>query len=295
MQDTHPTGIPRRTLLPLPLMTLMALMAPLAPLSAQAKVPALMRPNVYRPGMPIADYWVSEKFDGVRGFWNGQQLLTRGGEQITPPAWFTEGWPAEAMDGELWAGHGAFSQAVSTVRQQTPLDTAWRGMTFMVFDLPAQGGTFDARIPALTRLLAQLNRPWVRPVVQSKLANREALMALMRDTVRAGGEGLVLHRGDSAYRGVRSDDLLKLKPFEDAEARVVAHVAGRARYAGAMGALLVETSAGLRFKLGSGFTAAQRHDPPPIGSWVTYRFRGSNPSGVPRFATFMRASEGLPP
>ena len=260
---------------------------------ARAEPPSLMLANVYRQGMPLADYWVSEKYDGVRGFWDGHELRTRGGEHVAAPAWFTAGWPPEAMDGELWAGRGAFATAVSTVRQQQASDAAWRRMAFMVFDLPAHGGPFDERIPALNRRVAALNQPWVRAVAQSRVASHAALMALMRRTVQAGGEGLVLHRGASWYRGLRSDDLLKLKPFEDAEARVVAHVAGRGRHAGTMGALVVETPAGQRFRLGTGFSDAERRDPPAVGSWVTYRFRDLNPSGLPRFASFLRIRADL--
>ena len=111
-----------------------------------------MLANVYRPGVPLAEYWVSEKLDGVRGYWDGARLWTRGGEPIFAPAWFTAGWPALALDGELWAGRGQFAHAVSTVRQQQPDDAAWRRMRFMVFDLPAHGGSFDQRWPALQQL-----------------------------------------------------------------------------------------------------------------------------------------------
>lgn len=278
----------RRGILPL-------LLAGLVPAQARAAPPALMLANVYREGMPLADYWVSEKYDGVRGFWDGRRLRTRGGESVAAPAWFTAGWPPVPMDGELWAGHGAFARAVSTVRQQKPVDSAWRGMAFMVFDLPAHGGTFDERLPALQQLLARLNQPWVRPVLQTRVANHAALLALMRKTVKAGGEGLMLHRGASVYRAVRSDDLQKLKPFDDAEARVLSHLPGQGRHAGSMGALLVETPGGQRFKLGTGFSTAERSRPPPVGSWITYRFRDVNPSGVPRFASFLRVREDLPP
>jgi DNA ligase-1 len=253
-----------------------------------AAPPALILANVYRTGLSLADYWVSEKYDGVRGYWDGKQLLTRGGEVVAAPAWFTAGWPALPMDGELWAGHGAFSQAVSTVRQQTPVDAAWRKLRFMVFDLPAQGGAFDERLPALQTLLAQLNLPWVLPVAHSKVASHAALVALMQKTVRDGGEGLMLHRGASLYKGARNDDLVKFKPFDDADARVVAHVPGRGKFEGAMGALLVEMPNGQRFKLGTGFSDAERRDPPAVGTWVTYRFRDVNPSGVPRFASYLR-------
>ena len=91
-----------------------------------------------------------------------------------------------------------------------------------------------------------------------------------------------------------------MKVHEDAEARVVAHVPGKGKYAGQVGALLVEmpgpspqsgqpSHAGLRFKLGSGLRDRDRLNPPAVGSWVTYRFRGMHDSGLPRFATFVRS------
>lgn len=261
------------------------------PLAAGAA--ALMLANVYRPGVLVADYWVSEKFDGVRGYWDGQALWTRGGERVAAPAWFTATWPRVPMDGELWAGRGQFARAVSTVRQQTPDDSAWRAMRFMVFDLPAQGGTFTERIPALNGLVSQIDQPWVQAVAQLKVANHQALQAMLHKMVKNGAEGLMLHRGASLYQGQRSDDLLKLKTHEDAEAQVVAHVPGKGKYAGKLGALLVEIPGfegrpARRFRLGSGFTDAQRENPPPVGSTVTFRFRGLNSSGIPRFASFMR-------
>jgi DNA ligase-1 len=256
--------------------------------------PALMLANTYRSTLPLGDYWVSEKYDGVRCYWDGKQLRTRGGETIHAPAWFTAGWPATPMDGELWAGRRRFSEAVSTARQQTPQHAAWQRMRLMVFDLPTHGGTFDERIPALQHAVHLLNKPWVLAVVQHKVASPQALTTMLRQTVQAGGEGLMLHRGASLYRGVRSDDLVKLKPYLDADAKVLAHVVGQGKAQGLMGAMWVETPEGQRFKLGSGFSETERRSPPPIGSWISYRYRDINPSGIPRFATFLRVREDLP-
>ena len=256
--------------------------------------PALMLANVYRSGLPLDDYWVSEKYDGLRGYWNGRDLLTRGGERVIAPSWFTRGWPETPLDGELWGGRGRFQQTLSTVRQQQPDEAGWREIRFMVFDLPAHGGTFTDRIPALNTVVAAIGQPWVQAVPQHKVSGHAALRQLMESTVRAGGEGLMLHRGASLYAGGRSDDLLKVKPHDDAEARVIAHLPGRGRHQGQMGALLVETPQGKRFRIGSGFTDAQRLDPPAPGTWITYRYRGTNDSGIPRFATFLRVRAEMP-
>ena len=259
-----------------------------------ADAPALLLAQVYRPGLPLQDYWVSEKYDGVRGFWDGRTLRTRGGETVQAPAWFTAGWPEVPMDGELWAGRGRFSHAQSTTRQQQPGDVAWRQIRFMVFDLPGDKGTFDQRLPALNALVESLGQPWVQAVPQRRVANDAALQALLHRTVRAGGEGLMLHRGASLYRAGRSDDLIKVQTHEDTEARVVAHLPGKGRHAGRLGALLVETPSGQRFRLGAGFSDADRERPPPVGSWVTYRFRGTHDGGLPRFASFVREREDMP-
>ena len=279
-------------------LTLLALAAwgiSVSPLRASAAAaPALLLAQVYRPGLDLQDYWVSEKYDGVRGYWDGQKLWTRGGETIHAPAWFTAGWPSTALDGELWAGRGQFAQAQSTVRRDNASDNAWRLIRFMVFDLPVHPGSFDARLPTLQATVARIGQPWVIAVAQQRVANDAALQALLQRTVHGGGEGLMLHRGASLYRAGRSDDLIKVKMHDDAEARVVAHLPGQGKHAGRLGALLVEMPSGQRFKLGTGLSDAERNAPPAVGSWVTYRFRGTHDSGLPRFASFMRVREDRP-
>ena len=274
-------------------MGLVLVLAPAIPLHATEPKPALMLAKVYHPGIALQDYWVSEKYDGMRGYWDGRQLRTRGGETIFAPAWFTAGWPVVAMDGELWAGRGAFQQTVSTVRKQTPDNEAWRSIRFMVFDLPAHGGTFTERIPALNAHIQAIDQPWLQAVPQWKVTSHQALGKLLTLNVKAKGEGLMLHRGASLYRGSRSDDLLKVKTHEDAEAVVVGHTSGQGKYAGALGALQVEMPAlpgqkPLRFNIGTGLSDADRKSPPAIGTTVTYRFQGFNDSGIPRFASFLR-------
>lgn len=261
------------------------------PFGARAAAPAApsaQLANPYRPGVSLADYWVSEKYDGVRGLWDGEQLRTRQGRVIAAPAWFTQGWPGVALDGELWAGHGRFEAAASATASQQPDDAAWRAMRYMVFDLPTHPGPFDERLPILQAAVGRLGVPWVLAVPHRSVTDDAALQSLLQQTVARGGEGLMLRRGASPYRAKRNDDLLKLKPLLDAEATVVAHLPGQGKYQGLLGALQLRTDDGLSFRLGSGFTDADRQSPPPVGSRVTYRYRGLHDSGLPRFASYLR-------
>ena len=249
----------------------------------------------YRTGIDVSAYWVSEKLDGVRAHWDGQQLQTRSGQPITPPGWFTRGWPRTAMDGELWTGNGRFDEVSALVRKGKAADAEWRRVRFMVFDLPTHGGTFDARVARMQALARSTKVAWLQPIAQSRLGNAVELEARLKQVVAAGGEGLMLHRGNALYQAGRSDDLLKYKLYEDAEARVVAHAPGKGKYTGMLGALVVRMPDGRQFRLGTGFTDAQRSDPPPVGSLVTYRYNGLTSKGLPRFARFMRIRHDPPP
>lgn len=253
-----------------------------------------MLANNFRTDIQLADYWVSEKLDGVRGYWDGEKLLTRGGEPIHAPQWFTAGWPNVPLDGELWAGRGRFSRTVSAVRQTQPGNAAWREVRFRLFDLPDHPGDFSERDVELGRIVTAIDQPWVQHVAQFKVNDLVELQAALARVVKQGGEGLMLHRGASHYRAERNDDLLKLKPYQDAEARVVGHLPGKGKYAGMLGALEVETAEGLRFRLGSGLSDTERRAPPPLGCWITYRYNGANEkTSIPRFARFMRIREDM--
>jgi DNA ligase-1 len=199
------------------------------------------------------------------------------------------------MDGELWAGYGQFERASATVRTAGANDPAWHAISYHVFDLPAQPGDFNARVPAIRTVVAAIGDPWVVAIRQYHVSGEAQLHAALERVLDKGGEGLVLHRGDLPYRAGRGVGLLKLKPYEDAEARVVAIHPGRGRLDGMMGSIEVRTPDGRRFAIGSGFSDENRADPPPIGSWITYRFNGLTNTGLPRFARFLRMRPGGPP
>ena len=256
--------------------------------AAGLAAPPLLLAEVLRGDVDVTRYWVSEKLDGVRAVWDGRVLRFRSGRVVNAPGWFVAGLPPEPLDGELWMGRGRFEDLSGIVRRREPRDDDWRRVRFMVFEQPGGEGSFTERIARLQAIVARAGVPWLAVVEQFRVADRPALQAKLDEVVAGGGEGLMLHLADAPYLTGRSDVLLKLKPLLDAETTVLAHLPGRGRLAGMMGALQVETDQGVRFQLGTGFSDAERRAPPPVGSRITFVYRDLTRDGVPRFASFLR-------
>jgi len=177
---------------------------------------------------------------------------------------------------------------LSIVRDNQPDHKAWEKVKFMVFDLPDAKQPFSQRIRLIDQIVSALNIPWLKAVKQWKEPSHGSLMRQLKVVTQAGAEGLMLHRGSSFYKWKRSGDLLKVKSYEDAEAVVIKHIDGKGKYTGLMGALLVRSQSGLSFKIGTGFSDAERRNPPKIGDTVTYQYHGKTRNGIPRFASFLR-------
>ncbi|MES2961156.1 MAG: DNA ligase [Pseudomonadota bacterium] len=257
--------------------------------NANASAPQIQLANIYRDDIVITDYFVSEKLDGVRGYWTGEKFISRQGNEIHAPKWFTKDFPNEILDGELWIARGQFEATSSIVRQEIPNDADWQKISFMIFDMPKNPDIFSKRFAAMKKLKSE----HLKVIDQFKVESHEALIILLENTVKNGGEGLVLHRANSFYKAERNDDLLKLKTFEDAEARVISYVEGEGKYRGMLGALLVENDDKIRFKIGGGFSDQQRKNPPKIGAIITYKFFGKTKNNTPRFASFMRVRDEI--
>ncbi|MEA3639747.1 MAG: DNA ligase [Lamprobacter sp.] len=261
--------------------------------SLHTRPPDLALAQSYEPGIELADYLVSEKFDGVRAFWDGRRLITRGGLIINAPAGFTDGFPDHPLDGELWMGRGTFARLSGTVRTLKPDLEAWQQVRYVVFDLPAAEGGFEDRFKALEQLFAQAPNARLQLAHQHPIADHATLQARLEQIVAAGGEGLMLHRRDALYQAGRSAHLLKVKPYLEGEAVVLEHLPGQGKYEGMLGSMLVEEPDGTQFKLGTGFSDAERANPPPIGSVVTFKYHGRTKYDRPRFASFLRIAEDL--
>lgn len=235
--------------------------------------------------------WLSEKYDGLRAYWDGVDFWSREGNRFYAPAWFKKGLPRTPLDGELFAGRGRFQEASGTVRSQGMSD-AWKRITFNVFDAPSHPGGFEARIDAVKQLVK--GAPYAKAVKHRKAKSASDVKRELARVEGLGGEGLVLRGAGSAYEGRRAGSFLKVKTFHDAEAVITGYYPGKGKHKGVIGGFYVETlpdqrvRGGIRFKLGTGLSDAQRRRPPKIGTKVTYKFQGTSDSGTPRFASFLR-------
>src|SRR5205809_6151721 len=178
--------------------------------ATEKQAPSLLLANVWNPTIDPTGWWMSEKYDGLRGYWDGRKLWSRNGNLIHAPDYFLAELPRNiALDGELWIGYGKFEETVSIVRSEKP-DDRWKRVHFMVFDAPQAKGTFEQRMQFLRATLPEGNQ-FVRVVAQERCNGVTQLLAERDRVVRLGGEGLMLRQPASAYEAGRSSTLLKVK------------------------------------------------------------------------------------
>ncbi|KAJ3808338.1 DNA ligase [Lentinula lateritia] len=236
-------------------------------------------------------WWVSEKLDGVRTFYDGKRMYSRLGNPFTPPQWFLDKLPKDVtLDGELFGGRGEFQNTVSIVK--TMNSPHWKGITFHIFDIPSLSTQpFEARLEHLKKLFAPGTGSYASDKViiveQQKAKSRKHVLDKLKEIESLGGEGLMLRKPGSLYEGKRSSTLLKIKSFYDAEAVVTGYKPGKGRNAGVTGALKCKMASGKTFDVGSGLNDKQRKTPPKIGSIIVYRFQELTKDGVPRFPTYL--------
>ena len=255
--------------------------------AAQAMASGLMLPQLYSSQVDVSGWLMSEKLDGVRGYWDGKQLLSKNGHVFYPPTAFIRDLPPFPVEGELWGGHDSFEKTASVVMKQQPHD-GWLQLKFALFDVPQAPGGFTARLAKADDWFAKHPSAYAFVIPQSTVLDHAHLMQELRKIEKSGGEGLIVRTPDGLYAGGRSPEILKVKYYQDAEATVVAHLPGKGRNEGRLGSLLVALADGTQFKIGSGFTDAERESPPQIGAVVTFKFYGKYQSGLPKFPSFMR-------
>lgn len=253
--------------------------------SGASNAPPLLLAHRFEDQDPTG-WWLSEKLDGVRAYWDGKQFVSRLGNAFLAPDWFIEGLPEFPLDGELFGGRGRFQHTVSVARRMDR-GTGWRSLAFVIFDAPALEHGFEDRLHHLEDHFASKPWPQAKVLEHRPCKGMTDLHEELRRIEGLGGEGLMLRKPGSRYVAGRSDTLLKVKSFLDSEARVVGHQAGTGKHAGRLGALLVELPNGTRFKVGTGLSDAERKAPPAVGEIVTVRFQELTDGGVPRFPSYI--------
>ncbi|KPZ70870.1 DNA ligase [Shewanella sp. P1-14-1] len=251
--------------------------------------PALQLAMRYQTDTDVTQYLISEKLDGVRGYWDGNQMLSRSGRVMILPDWFTADFPKTALDGELWIKQGEFDAVSALARSSHSHHAEWKLVKYMIFDLPEHGGMFVERVKAMQQIA--LESRYIEAIEQQELVSTAQLMAQLDYVIENNGEGLMLHLKSGYYQIGRSQNIVKLKPKYDAEARVIGFNEGKGKFEGLMGSLKVEMPNGKQFNLGSGFSNELRRNPPPLGAIITYQYLGLTKNGIPRFAHFLRVRE----
>lgn len=241
-------------------------------------------------------YLMSEKLDGVRAYWDGTCFRSRLDNVFRVPDWYTEFMPKGMhLDGEFWMGRGRFQETSGFVRRHDMGDY-WHRIQFRAFDIPsAEKEPFTKRYD----MLRAVTEKWgeVKLVEHQVCRGVAHLKSYLAEIEREGGEGVMLRQPGSLYVRTRSDTLLKVKTFYDAEAEVVGHTHGRGKHKGTVGALecssfrffngKVALGAGVLFKVGTGLSDADRRNPPPVGTIITFRFQELTRDGVPRFPSYV--------
>ena len=240
----------------------------------------------------VSGWLMSEKLDGVRAYWDGKKLISRGGVELQAPSWFTQNFPPFEMDGELWSKEGDFENIVSIVKQKEPND-GWKKLTYNIFEVPHEKGGLAQRLFALEQYLKHHHAMYVSIIPQIVCQDNAHLMAFLKTVEKRGGEGVVVRHPQTLYVAKRDSNSLKVKSFYDAECEVLEHHKGKGKYKNVLGSLTCKAENEMTFELGSGFSDKQRNNPPAIGSKITYQYQEITKNGKPRFPVFVRSKEEI--
>lgn len=288
--------------------------------------------------VPFANVQKSNQVPIATGMWS------RYGNAIRCPYPIADCLPRFPVEGELWVGRGQFQQTSSIVRS-TVNPKQWDDVKIIIFDMPSpelmfadgvinninyqktfkgvlnwylsKGGRvplskdamFQTRYSYLQKCVprigpVELHQQYQLPLNHEKAT--EALRVFSEDVLDQGGEGVILKSG--LWTPDRSYQMLKWKPWNDAEGIVTGYTWGIGKLEGLMGSLILCDPKGHSFKL-SGFTDAERtltgvgspgevasndvENPMfPRGSIVTYKYRELTDDGIPKEARYWRRITG---
>ena len=254
-------------------------------ISLLADKPKLMLLKTYQD-QNITGWVMSEKLDGIRAYWDGKKLLTRSGNIIHAPSWFTKDYPPFEIDGELWSKREDFENIVSIVQDKTP-SKEWREIKHYIFEVPnTKGGLFE-RLAKVKKYENDI----IKIIPQIYIKDKNHLKEFLINIENAKGEGVVVRDPTALYINKRTNKVLKIKTFLDKECIVTAHNEGHGRFKGILGSITCIMDNNISFKIGSGFSKEERENPPTIGTTITFQYKEFTKYGKPRFPVFLRVRD----
>ena len=227
---------------------------------------------------------MSEKLDGIRAYWSGKNLISRGGKIIHAPAWFTKNYPPFPIDGELWTKRADFENISSIVRDKTPNEEQWKQIKHYIFEVPnAKGGLLER-----LKKVEPYEGKTIKILPQMPIKNQNHLQQFLKQIEQKKGEGVVVRDPNTPYIAKRTSKALKVKSFLDKECKIVAYNRGHGKLKDMMGSVTCQMDNNSTFKIGSGFSMNERKNPPAIGSVITFKYKEMTKYGKPRFPVFLR-------
>ena len=247
-----------------------------------ASKPELLLLKTYKD-QNISGWVMSEKLDGIRAYWDGENLLTRNGKIIYAPKWFTKDYPNFEIDGELWTKRGNFENISSIVRDKIPSED-WKQIKHYIFEGPNAKGGLSERL----QKVQVLNHKYIKVIKQIKIKDKNHLKSFLEEIESKNGEGVVIRDPSKLYISKRTSSALKVKSFKDTECEVIGYTKGKRKITGLIGAIKCKLENGIMFKIGSGFSIEERKSPPKIGDIVTFKYKEYTKYRKPRFPIYLR-------
>ena len=289
-----------------------------------------------------ADYtgWImSEKLDGMRCIWCKGGLYSRKGIRLHAPAKFTAALERLSsdvvLDGELHWGHlpgkafADYKTFFQSVGKASTVQHQWNELMFCVFDCPSAKGGIRKRLEVARDVLsggsssgagassssassasssssssASVSGRYAVVLPVETCRGKSHLQTFVDRIMERGGEGCMLRHPDAEHKSGRTADLLKVKPYLDAECKVVGLRFGRlsggtldSKLMSVLNCILLDEngdSTGTPFTIENGFSMTERQGAAklfPLGTVVTFKYQSMMDCGTgpqPRHPSFMR-------
>jgi DNA ligase-1 len=244
----------------------------------------LQKPKIYdKQKHEIKDWFMSEKLDGIRAYWNGKDLYTKNGNKIYAPSWFLEEFPKFELDGELWSKRNDFENIQNIVLDINP-SSKWKELTYNIFEVPNSKGNFEERLSIIKNYLNKKPNNYIKIIPQIICENQEHLESYLQELLNKKAEGIIIKNPNINYFAGRSEEILKVKKFEDMEGEIIGHNYKDNKFK----SLKVKLENKVVFNLGGGFSDNERLNPPKLGDIVTFKYYGFTKNAKPKFASFLR-------